>query len=64
MKEGEDQATADNDPCPMLKQRLDQDDEKEGDISEKKCLENSLFFFSSGQTFHRQRLQLSTLGWS
>ena len=33
MEEGEDQATADYDPCPMLKHRLHKDDQKKGDIS-------------------------------
>jgi len=32
MEEGEDQATADNDPCPMLEHRLHKDDQKKGDI--------------------------------
>ena len=32
MQEGQDQATADYDPCSMLKHRLDQYNEKEGNV--------------------------------
>ena len=32
MEKSEDEATADDDPCSVIKQRLDEDDEHEGNV--------------------------------